>query len=55
LGEKKSAIWVLVGTSGGRKLLGRRRRRWENNNKMDLREVSWEDTDWIDLAQDMKS
>jgi hypothetical protein len=32
--------------------LGRPRRRWENNNKMNLRETGWDGTDWIDMAQD---
>jgi hypothetical protein len=32
--------------------LGRRRRRWEDNIKMDLREVRWIDIDWIYLAKD---
>ena len=37
---------------GGKRPLGRPRRRWEDNIKMDLQEVSWEGTDWIDLAQE---
>jgi hypothetical protein len=36
---------------GGRPV-GRPRHRWEDNTEMDLREVRWEVTDWIDLAQD---
>jgi hypothetical protein len=32
--------------------LGRPRRRWVDNIKMDLREVGWDGRDWIDLAQD---
>jgi hypothetical protein len=36
----------------GRKPHERPRCRWEDNNKMDLREMVWEDMDWIDLAQD---
>ena len=36
----------------GRTLLERDRRRWENNIKMDLREMEWWGMDWIDLAQD---
>jgi hypothetical protein len=35
----------------GRRPLGRPRRRWEDNIKMDLREVGWGGVDWIDLAQ----
>jgi hypothetical protein len=38
----------------GRRLLGRSRRRWEDNIKMDLRDVGWRGggRDWIDLAED---
>jgi hypothetical protein len=32
--------------------LGRPRRRWVDNIKMDLREIGWDGVDWIDLAQD---
>ena len=41
---------VLVGKPEGKRPLGRRRRRWEDNIKMDLQEVGW-DMDWIDLAK----
>ncbi|KAJ4429527.1 hypothetical protein ANN_21696 [Periplaneta americana] len=36
----------------GKRHLGRPRRRWEDNIKMDLREVGYDDRDWINLAQD---
>jgi hypothetical protein len=36
----------------GKRPLGRSRRRWADNIKMDLREVGWDDRVWIDLAQD---
>jgi hypothetical protein len=39
-------------TPEGRRPLGRPRRRWEDNIKMDLREVGWGGMDWINLAQD---
>jgi hypothetical protein len=42
----------LVRRLEGRRPLGRSRRRWEENNEMDLQEVGWVDMDWIDLAQD---
>jgi hypothetical protein len=42
----------LVGKPEGNRPLGRPRRRWEDNIKMDLQEVSGEGMDWIDLAQD---
>jgi hypothetical protein len=35
--------------------LGRSRRRWVENTKMDLREIGWDCMDWIDLAQDRGS
>jgi hypothetical protein len=40
-GERRGAYRALVGTREGRRPLGRPRRRWENNIKMDLREVGW--------------
>jgi hypothetical protein len=43
---------ALVGKPEGRRPLGRPRRRWEDNIKMDLREVRWGGMDWINLAQD---
>jgi hypothetical protein len=36
----------------GKRPLGRRRRRWVENIKMDFREIVWGGMDWIDLAQD---
>jgi hypothetical protein len=41
-----------VGRPEGRRSLGRPRRRWEDNIKMDLQEVGWGGMDWIELAQD---
>ena len=35
---------------GGKRPLGRTRRRWDDNIKVYLKEVGWEDTDWIDLT-----
>ena len=43
---------VLVGRPEGKRLLGRSRRRWEDNIKMDLRKVGCDAGDWIDLAED---
>ena len=42
---------VLVGKPEGKRPLGRRRRRWEDNN-MDLKEVDFDPREWIDLAED---
>jgi hypothetical protein len=41
----------LVGRPEGRRPLGRPRRGWEDNIKMDLREIGFGDVDWIDWAQ----
>jgi hypothetical protein len=43
---------VLVGKPDGKRPLGRPRRRWEDNIKMDLQEVGGGRGDWMDLAQD---
>jgi hypothetical protein len=36
----------------GKRPLGRPRRRWEDNSKMDLKEVGCRGMEWVDLAQD---
>jgi hypothetical protein len=43
---------VLVGKPEGRRPLGRLRRRWEDNIKMDLLEMGCRGMDWIELAED---
>ncbi|KAJ4429015.1 hypothetical protein ANN_26011 [Periplaneta americana] len=50
--ESRNAYRVLVGRPEGKRPLGRPRRRWEDNIKMDLRNVGYDDRDWINLAQD---
>ncbi|KAJ4444568.1 hypothetical protein ANN_06363 [Periplaneta americana] len=52
MGESRNAYRVLVGRPEGKRPLGRPRRRWEDNIKMDLREVGCDDRDWIGLGQD---
>jgi hypothetical protein len=52
MGEVRSAYNILVGRPEGRIPLGRPRRRWEDNIKMDLREIGFGDVNWIILAQD---
>jgi hypothetical protein len=52
MGEKRNAYGLLVGTPEGKRPLGRLRRRWVDNIRMDLGEVGWSDVDWIHLAQD---
>jgi hypothetical protein len=53
MGEKRKAYRFLVGKPEGRRPLGRPRRRWLDNIRMDLVEVEWSDVNWIGLAQDM--
>jgi hypothetical protein len=52
MGEKLNVYMVLVGKPEGRRSLGRPRCRWENNIKINLREVGWSGMDWVNLAQD---
>jgi hypothetical protein len=51
-GEGRSVYRVLVGRPEDKRLLGRSRRRWENNIKMDLREIGIDGANWIQMAQD---
>jgi hypothetical protein len=48
----RNAYGILVGKPEGKRPLGRQRRRWVDNIKMDLREIGWDGEDWIDMAQD---
>jgi hypothetical protein len=50
--RKRNPYRILVGKSEGNRPLGRPRRRWVGNIKMDFREIGWDGMDWIDLAQD---
>jgi hypothetical protein len=52
MGEKRNTYRILVGKQEGKRPLGRPRRRWVDNIKIDLGEVGWDGVDWIDLAQD---
>jgi hypothetical protein len=52
MGEKRNAYRILVGNLEGKRPLGRPRRRWVDNIKMDLGEIGWDGWDWIELAQD---
>jgi hypothetical protein len=51
-GEKRYTYRIFVGKPEGKSPLERRRRRWANNIKMDLREIGWDGMDWIDLTVD---
>jgi hypothetical protein len=50
-GEIRNAYKILVGKPERKRPLGRPRRRWEDNIRMDLREIGWEVVDWIYLVQ----
>ena len=52
MGERRVVYRVLVGKPEGKRPLGRPRRRWEDNIKMDLQEVGCGGMEWIELAQD---
>jgi hypothetical protein len=52
MGEGRGAYRILVGRPEGRRPLGRPRRRWDDNIKMNLQEVVWGVMGWIDMAQD---
>ena len=52
MGKRRGAYRVFVGKPEGKRPLGRTRRRWEDNIKMDLQEVGCGCMDWIEQAQD---
>ena len=52
MGEERGVYGVLVRKPEGRRQLGRPRRRWVDNIRMDLQEVGFRYVDWIGLAQD---
>jgi hypothetical protein len=52
MGEKRNVYRLLVGKPEGKRPLGRPRRRWINNIKMDLFEIGLSVVDWVGLAQD---
>jgi ribosome biogenesis protein Tsr3 len=52
VGEKGNAYRILVGKPEGKRPLGRPRRRWVDNIKINLREIAWDVMEWINLAQD---
>jgi hypothetical protein len=47
----RNAYRILMGNPEGKRPLGRPKRRWVDNIKMDLREIGWDGMDWIDLVQ----
>jgi hypothetical protein len=52
MGEGRGVYRVLIGRPESKRSLGRPRRRWEDNVKMDLREIGNDGANWIQLAQD---
>ena len=50
--ERRGVYRVLVGIPEGKRPLGRPRRKWDDNIKMDLQELGCGDMDWIELAKD---
>ena len=50
MGERRDVYRVLVGKPEGKRPLGRSRRRWKDNIKIDLQEVGFGSMDWIELA-----
>jgi hypothetical protein len=52
IGAKRNTYMILMGKPEGKRPLGRPRRRWVDNTKMDIREIGWGGIDSIDLVQD---
>jgi hypothetical protein len=52
MGGKRTAYRILVGKPEEKRPLGRPRRWWLDNTKMDVRELSWGCMNWIDVPQD---
>jgi hypothetical protein len=52
MGAMRNANKILVGKLEGKRPLGRPRCKWEDNIRMNLRELGWEGVDWIHLVQD---
>jgi hypothetical protein len=52
MGEGRGGYGILVGRSEGKRPLGRPKRKWEDNIKMDLKETGIDGANWIRLAQD---
>ena len=50
--EGRSAFKISTGKPAGKRPLGRPRRRWEDNIRMDLEEIGINTKNWVDLAQD---
>jgi hypothetical protein len=53
MGEIKNTCKILVGRPNGRRPLGRMRHKWEDDIKIDVREIWFGGVDWVHLVQDM--
>jgi hypothetical protein len=51
-GREEETVLDIGGKAGRKETIGRPRRRWVENIKIDLREIGWEGMDWVNLAQD---
>jgi hypothetical protein len=51
MGGMRNAYNIFVGKPEGKRPLGGHRHRWEDNFRMDLREIGWKDIDWMHLTQ----
>jgi hypothetical protein len=51
MGERRGAYKVSLGKYQGKRTFGRSRRTWENDIRIDLKEIGWDSVDWIDLDQ----
>jgi hypothetical protein len=54
LGDRRSAYRILVGRPEGKRRLGKPKREWDDNIKMNYQNVGWGSLDWPVLAQDIK-
>jgi len=52
MGEMRNVYKILVGRHEGKRTFGRSRYRWEDNIRMNVREIQWEGMDWMHLAED---
>jgi hypothetical protein len=51
MGEMRNTYKIFIGKPERKRPRGRPRRRWEDNIRMNLKEIAWRDVDWMHLAQ----
>jgi hypothetical protein len=54
MGETNNAYRILVGKPEGKRPMGRPRRRWVDNIRIDLEEIRWDGVNWTDVVRDRK-